>query len=357
MSNYVIMCTYLICVNLYFLLRLEVMVQTITRSVTDHKLKSIAKEMPKIVLASRAKNTIDKYTCYFKQWEKWCEQFPEVKAIPANEYHVAIFMCSLIQNEQSAAVVESIFYAIKHFHKINLVNDPFETSLGECIVDAAKRTCTKRIQKKEPISVKHLKQVYERVGKEACSLLDLRTFTMMVLSFVGFLRYSEAAFLRRSDFVFKETYVKVFIEKSKTDIYREGNWLFISKVDSEICPISILKLYLNKCGIDPKSEEFIFRGMSFFKSKSVHKLRSKNVPISYSTARTNMLSLLSKIGVDEKLFGLHSLRAGGATEAANNGVKDRLFKRHGRWKSDKAKDGYVKDNLKELLSVSLNLGL
>ena len=45
----------------------------------------------------------------------------------------------------------------------------------------------------------------------------------------------------------------------------------------------------------------------------------------------------------------------GATAAANAGVNDRLFKRHGRWRSDKAKDGYVKDNLEALLSVSKSL--
>jgi hypothetical protein len=39
------------------------------------------------------------------------------------------------------------------------------------------------------------------------------------------------------------------------------------------------------------------------------------------------------------------------------GVDDRLFKKYGRWKSDKAKDGYVKENIDVRLSVSKNLGL
>ena len=60
---------------------------------------------------------------------------------------------------------------------------------------------------------------------------------------------------------------------------------------------------------------------------------------------------------DVKRFCLHSLRAGGVSAAANNGVKDRMFKRHGRWVSESAKDGYIKDNIDERLSVSLSLGL
>jgi len=51
------------------------------------------------------------------------------------------------------------------------------------------------------------------------------------------------------------------------------------------------------------------------------------------------------------------LRSDGASCADKRGVKDKLFKRHGRWLSESAKDGYVKDLLQERLSVSLTLGL
>ena len=42
-------------------------------------------------------------------------------------------------------------------------------------------------------------------------------------------------------------------------------------------------------------------------------------------------------------FGLQSLRACGATAAANVKAPDRLFKWHVHWKPENAKDGYVKD--------------
>ena len=54
---------------------------------------------------------------------------------------------------------------------------------------------------------------------------------------------------------------------------------------------------------------------------------------------------------------LHSLRSAGATSAANRGIPDRLFKRHGRWRSENAKDGYIKDSVEERLRVSQSLGL
>ena len=55
--------------------------------------------------------------------------------------------------------------------------------------------------------------------------------------------------------------------------------------------------------------------------------------------------------------GLHSLRAGGASAAANAGVNDRCWKRHGRWKSETSKDGYAADSLGRRLEVSKKFGL
>ena len=148
----------------------------------------------------------------------------------------------------------------------------------------------------------------------------------------------------------------MFIEKSKTDVYRDGNWVLIANGESKLCPASLLRLYLRKANLeDLQSPEFLFRAIS--KGKFVEKLRKTPKHISYSRVRELLLAALKKIGLNVKDYGTHSLRSGGATAAANADVPDRLFKRHGRWQSDKAKDGYVKDNVTRLLSVSRALGL
>ena len=93
----------------------------------------------------------------------------------------------------------------------------------------------------------------------------------------------------------------------------------------------------------------------FCKASDSCKLR--NCKLSYTTAREILLSALGKLGLNKKLFDLHSLRSGGATAAATAHVEDRLFKKHGRWKTDRAKDGYIKENISERLSVTKNLGI
>ena len=51
---------------------------------------------------------------------------------------------------------------------------------------------------------------------------------------------------------------------------------------------------------------------------------------SYSRARVIVLYVFEAIGLSRQDYGLYSLRAGGASAAANAQVTDRLFKRHGR---------------------------
>ena len=106
--------------------------------------------------------------------------------------------------------------------------------------------------------------------------------------------------------------------------------------------------------IDLTSNAKLFRGI--VSAKEGERLRA-NGGLSYSRLREILLAKIGQMGWDPKLFGMHSLRAGGATAAANAGVPDRLFKRHGRWKSETAKDGYVKDSLESRLSVSKSLGV
>ena len=88
----------------------------------------------------------------------------------------------------------------------------------------------------------------------------------------------------------------------------------------------------------------------------MYKLVAKNIPLSYTRARELLLNSLTAIGLDSKHFCLHSLRSGGASAATSINISDRLIKAHGRWRTDVAKDVYIKDNLNKQLVVSSNLG-
>ena len=179
--------------------------------------------------------------------------------------------------------------------------------------------------------------------------------TICILAYAGFLRFSEVPALKRDDIDIQDAYMRLFLEQSKTDIYRSRYWIYISKLNSALCPFKITQKYIQKAKILKGRSEYLFRGV--VKKNSGFCLRGINKPIAYTRVRQDFPSALKKLGLSSEDYGLHSMRAGGCTMATHSGVKGTFIKKHGRWKADRVKDGYTHPNLNDLLLVSQNLGL
>ena len=225
------------------------------------------------------------------------------------------------------------YYAIKYFNEFFTGGRELRSHFITKVLEGVKRLSGYTENPKSPLSNSDLKRAFQYLGGVEMNLTNSKLMMILVLSFMGFLRFSELSNLKRSDFILHNTHMSIFIEKSKTDIYSRD----------------VL------AGIDKQCDKYIFRGIE--NTKNGQKLRKINKLLSYATVRGHVLDLLANIGLDPTKFGLHSLRSGGASAAANLGVNDRLFKKHGRWKSDKVKDSYVHEDIESKLSVSRNLGL
>lgn len=209
------------------------------------------------------------------------------------------------------------------------------------------------ISRKEPITPEMLLQIAKAMS-EPPSLMEIRLLVICLLAFSGFLRFNEVVGLRCCDVQIKEDHMVVKVLSSKTDQYREGADVVIARSGTLICPVARVEQYFRIAGLNQLSTQKLIRAVS--KSTKGEKLREGG-SLSYTRVRELVAGKLGELGHDPSLFGTHSFRAGGATLAANNGVGDRLFKRHGRWKSETAKDGYVKDSLEARLKVSKSLKL
>ena len=312
--------------------------------------------MPELVSNSKAKNTQRKYKSGFERWRKWAEKFPEVATLPARDIYVCLFLVSLIQQGVSCSIINEVYYGIKWIHEITGYENPCTSSLIMSVLEAGCRLLSKPARKKEVVTPETIQSLFLMFGHSTATLADLRILVISVLCYAGFLRFDELIKLRRCDFSIEEAFMRIFIERSKTDIYRDGAWVVIARTGLHTCPVSLTLRYFTLGGISPDSDEYIFRALSYCSSTGKYKLRG-TTPLSYSRTREIVLEAFEKIGLPKKDYGLHSFRAGGASAAANSNISDRLFKRHGRWRSEKAKDGYVKDNVEGLLSVSRALGI
>ena len=130
------------------------------------------------------------------------------------------------------------------------------------------------------------------------NLKDLRTTLICAFLFMGFLRYSEVSNLRMSDIVIHDSCMAIFIEKSKTDIYRNRNWLYLAKLKSKLCPITLLRRYMKLAKIDKHSNGYIFRRLC--KRGKSFRLREKDVHICHTTAIEHVLDALNKIDLNSK---------------------------------------------------------
>ena len=238
--------------------------------------------------------------------------------------------------------------AISWVHTIALQEDPTEHSLVKQVVAGAKRILAKPTSKKEPVTSSILRMLVDKFGGNDAPLSDVHTLSIGLLSFAGFLRYDEVANMKESDVSVFADHAELYIESSKTDQYRDGAWVVIARTQSDLV---MLERYMKLARIEGSFEKHLFRGLTVTKNGS--KLRPSG-GLSYTRMRELVLEKLGEVGLDKSKFGLHSLRSGGASAAANAGIPDRWFKRHGRWRSESAKDG---DSLEDRLRVFRNLGL
>ena len=312
--------------------------------------------LPDLLKQSRAYNTRSSYSKGFKRWKRWVVSngLNSKEALPAKAFHVALYLASLVQTANTPSPIICAFYSIKWYHELFDFVAPTDSNLVKNILEAAKRKLAKPVIKKQPITLELLMKVYNTLFIEK-NIKNQRTICAFLLSYAGFLRSAELLKLRRSDIIFNSVYMSVFIESSKTDKYHDGAWILIARTGTVLCPVQNLENYFMWANIDCDSDIYIFCHLT--STKLCYKIRNDGKHLAYSNLRTLFLDALSPHVKDVSLFCLHSLRSAGATSAANRGIPDRLFKRHGRWRSENAKDGYIKDSVEERLRVSQSLGL
>ena len=324
----------------------------------DPSLQELCRLLPGYCLKSKADNTVKQYRYAFNTFCKWCKGFKtHICPLPASEHYVALYIIHLARNNQRSGSIESATHAISWAHTLAGYQDPCNSSLVRSVKEGAIRETSHPVTKKEPVRPEQLSKLVKTFANPQSSLSDVRTVCMCLLGYAGFLRFSELVNIKMSDINFYESYMTLNISKSKTDVYKEGSLLHIARSNSDTCPVAMLERYLKLADLKTSSHEYVFRSMTYCKKSCSYKLRSGNQPLSYTRSREIVLDAFEAIGMDKSKFGLHSLRSGGATSAAASGINDRLFKKHGRWRTDKAKDGYVKENLSEKLFVTKNLGI
>lgn len=324
------------------------------QAVEDPELKRLAHKLPATIMGSRANATVRKYLRAFQRWRRWAIQHkPEITVYPIQDGHFALYLQHLAEFSQSKASVEEAVSAAAWVQQLADHPPVSSSPFIRATLSGLQRRLARPKARKEPITVDILRSIVDSLGPTP-KLSEIRLAAAVLLAFAAFLRYDEMAKLRCCDIKFSESAMSVHICSSKTDQFRQGDTVLVARTNHSTCPVAMMEKYVAAAGITLSSELRLFRGVN--PTSKGEQLRPSG-GLSYTRMRELFLAKLDQLGYDRKQFGLHSLRAGGATAAAAAGIPDRLFKRHGRWRSETAKDGYVKDPEESRLAVSKGLNL
>ena len=324
--------------------------------IQDETLKRKALSLPHLIESAYAESTLKKYKPAWEKWLVWTKSFSEVNHCPAEPFHVAIYLNDVVSSIKTKGALTSAFLGIRWGHHTSGHSSPTEHPLVKLALEGGKRILslngTKNSCRKEPLPVDLLKQLVDHFSSTS-DLVKIRFVVLILLGFSGFFRISELLCIKIKDLTFNELGVKVLASKSKTDQLREGNIVFISKTGTKYCPVSWLQTYLKMTKLINNPDAFLL--CRLFKTKAGHNAHGLK-PISYSTALTTFKVHVSAVSTNHK-FSPHSLRLGGASEAADNDVSDRMISKHGRWSSNTSRDKYIKDKHCHRFEISRSLGI
>ena len=160
-----------------------------------------------------------------------------------------------------------------------------------------------------------IKSLVNKFRGENASLLDLRFLLTSLLGFSGFLRIDELLSIKIKHLRMNKSRLEILVPKSKTDLHREGNIIYISRVLSECCPVKFSEKYLQKANIEISKDGETPLISRIFKTKKGHKI-SKIQRISYSRIREVLKDYVTDVTANPEKYNLHSLQDGGASAEA-----------------------------------------
>ena len=100
-----------------------------------------------------------------------------------------------------------------------------------------------------PLTVSQLEQLVASKADSVASLYNIRSVVICLLAFADFLRFDELAKLVRSVVKIENDMLKLFIQISKTDQYRDGAWIVVASSRKATCPVAMMNHYLDRAGL------------------------------------------------------------------------------------------------------------
>ena len=308
------------------------------QDVWRNKNTKIVDEILECVWKGREDSTVNKYCLYLRKFLTFLEENNYASSLPFSADIVAEYLTILKNKNMSKSSITATMASLKWIHSfipgLNQWNNPMNDEFLSKITSSTRRMPSGVKNQKSPISGAMIIQMLS-VSNLECTL-ELRNCLLAAFAFCLLLRHDELSHVTLDHFEESEKGFKVLIPKSKTDKYRNGSHVYLKKSSHKFSVSVLLSNYLSSLNLKIGENHFLFFPIKSIKGTCI----ATNQILSYASYRDIVQGLIRKINLDPKLYGTHSLRAGGATELAPNVTELELLT-SGRWSDARSIRSYV----------------
>ena len=312
-------------------------------------------ELPAIVAGLFAEDVADSsraaYRADLVHFTDWCRHHGK-NPLPCSSAALVHFLTEHAEGF-SMATVERRAAAISWAHRkagfLGTDNPRNAPVVQECFRLLRRRYRETKQKQARELSTELARALVDECRTDPNTTLGLRDCALLLVGFSGAFRRSELVRISVADLEWKTQGVEITLPWSKTDQEGKGQVKYITRGQVPVTdPVSTLKRWLEISGI---KEGPVFRRV--FKDGSIGKSGlSVKAVLHTIKGRTQALGL-----EDWDDFSPHSLRAGFASVAAENGASIQAIKGQGGWKSERTAMRYIRRREGWDSSAASKLGL
>jgi len=263
--------------------------------------------------ALRAPRTLLGYASDWRAFTAWCGQ-ANLTALPASVETVSNYLLDLLRRGRKVTTATRHASGIAHQHRTHGHPSPCGLDVRQLLL-GAQRLRGEQPHQKAAISLADLREMCGALGSGPRAV---RNRAILLVGFATALRRSNLVALDLADVAIGDHGLVVGVRREKQDQLGRGRQIGVPPGRSrKTCPIRALRAWLEVRGNQP-GPLFCGCGSGRPSGKRLH--GNRIAKIVHEAARA--------IGLDPKLYGGHSLRAGFITAAGEAGAGELLIAAH-----------------------------
>lgn len=298
--------------------------------------------------ASKAASTRRAIGSDWRDFDGWCQEH-RLASLPASPETVALYLTDRASTLAPQTLTRRLTAITQAHRAAGYVSGLSPASTKQPVVGAVlhgiRRVKGVAQHGKEALLTEQIRALTATCGDD---LQGLRDRALLLVGFAGAFRRSEIVTIDHGNLDFTEDGVVIRIGRSKTDQVGAGRVVGIPfGADPEMCPVRALARWLAAAAITSGP---VFRAVDQMGRVAPRPMHPDSVAYIIKRAAR-------RAGLDDEVLAGHSLRSGHVTQAARNGVGERVIMDQTGHKSPATLRRYIRQGRLFLENAAAGLGL